>query len=404
MARPRLLVLSQTLPHPADSGAKSRTANLLRQLARSFDVTALCFYRQATLTPAGLDAALAGLADVGRVEGFAIPQEHSHLRLLLDHIRSLTTRRVYTVAAHRAAAFGQRLRECVHHGRFDLVHADSLDLSGWFDEVGSLPLICAHHDVQSLLLARRAAHEGPWARRRYLAVQSRFMLAEERRWCPDVALNTCVSDVDRNEFTRIAPTGRYLVVPNGMDLRHYAPLGTEGGGLLFVGSAGWPPNLDGMTFFLDEIQPLLRSLSPGSALTWVGTVGPHQRDAFVRAGVHLAGHVPDTRPYLREAACCIAPLRMGSGTRIKILEAWAMAKAVVSTSIACEGLAARDGENIIVRDDPAGFADAVARVLSDPELRTRLGAAARRTMEVHYDWDRIGATMNTAYLRLVESR
>lgn len=402
MARPRLLILSQTLPHPADSGVKHRSANVFRQLARAFDITALCFYRRATLPAGGVAEARAGLADVGTVDAFPIPQEESRLRLLVDHAESLIGGRVYTVPAHRSAEFGARLRACLSQGRYALVHADSLDLSYWFDRVGTLPLVCGHHDLQSVLLRRRAEGGTSGLERWYLGLQAARMRAEERRWCPRVALNTVVSDVDREGFQAVSPEGRYLVVPNGMDLHRYQAGAADGQGVVFVGSAGWLPNRDAMRFYATAIQPHLTTAGARD-LTWVGAVDEAVRQSLGDAGIRFAGHVPDPRPLVQGAACCIAPLRMGSGTRIKILEAWALGKAVVSTTIGCEGLAARDGENLLVRDDPRAFAAAVEQVLADGALRARLGAAGRATVERHYDWDTIGSMMNAAYLDLARA-
>jgi glycosyltransferase involved in cell wall biosynthesis len=402
MERPRLLILSQTLPHPPDSGVKSRSANLFRQLAKAFDVTALCFYRRATLPPGGVEEAVRGLADLGRVEAFPIPQEHSRLRLLRDHAESLLGGRVYTVPMHRSAPLARQLRTLLADQRFALVHADSLDLSVWFNAVGGLPLVCGHHDLQSVLLARRAECESDPMRRWYVRLQAERMRAEEARWCPRVALNTVVSETDRQGFQTVAPEGRYLVVPNGMDLEYYRPASGPCEGLLFVGAAGWLPNWDAMSFYAEAIAPRLAGRAD-ARLTWVGAVGREERHRLDGSGIVFTGHVPDTRPYLARAACCVVPLRMGSGTRIKILEAWAMGKAVVSTRVGAEGLEARDGENILLRDEPAAFAEAVQAVLDDSGLRARLGAAGRATVERCHDWERIGAAMNSAYLDLVRA-
>src|SRR5438270_13359550 len=119
--------------------------------------------------------------------------------------------------------------------------------------------------------------------------------------------------------------------------------------------------------------------------------------------VEHTGYVADCRPYVRDAACFVVPLRVGGGTRLKILDAWAMGKAVVSTSVGCEGLAAEDGRNILIRDDPAEFARAVCAVLRDQSLRARLGAAARATGEQHYSWERIGGPMLQLYDALQDS-
>src|SRR5690606_37106887 len=137
---------------------------------------------------------------------------------------------------------------------------------------------------------------------------------------------------------------------------------------------------------------------------WVGRASDFARDFAARYDIQVTGYVPDVRPYLRSAACYVAPLRVGGGTRLKILDAWAMGNAVVSTSIGCEGLDARDGENILVRGTPAAFADAVVRVLEDAALRERLGRAARATAEQVYDWQVIGRSMLPHYVDLLGGR
>ena len=171
--RPRLLFLSQTLPYPPDGGVKIRTYNILKILAGAYDVTALCFYRaQNGVLTRPVEECVTALSDFGRIEAFPIPQEHSRLRLLADHARSVLTRRSYTVASYESAAYRRRLEELLDAENFDLVHADSLDLSGYFPptEARGLPIACTHHDVQSSLLSRRADQEHGW-RRAYIRHQ-----------------------------------------------------------------------------------------------------------------------------------------------------------------------------------------------------------------------------------------
>lgn len=402
MTRPKLLVLSQTLPFPPDGGVKVRTYNLLKQLAIAFDIVALCFYRSKTSS----DSAVAGLRGLARVEAFPIPQEHSRLRLLRDHLHSSVSRRVYTAFAYRSHKFRARLVDLLASEHFALAHADSLDLSDYFPLVGDVPLICVHHDVQSALLRRRAQQQrAPWMRG-YIAYQAELMRREERRWCPRVDLNVTVSDVDRDALRAVAPGSRVAVVPNGVDVDYFRP---QGGGaantVVFVGGSSWFPNADAMRHFGQAILPLIRERGASPDVVWVGSTTAEERGAFRRDfGIEATGYVEDTRPYVGEAGCCIAPIRVGGGTRIKILDAWAMGKAVVSTSIGCEGLSAVDGDNILVRDDPRGFADAVIAVLNDESLRNRLGRSGRSTVERVYSWETIGRSMIAEYLAVAAKR
>ncbi|MEW5929181.1 MAG: glycosyltransferase family 4 protein [Gemmatimonadota bacterium] len=409
-SRPRLLFLAQTLPFPPDTGVAVRTFNVMRLLARAFDVTALCFYRtDACPSPAAVRASVAGLEalpGVAAVEAFPIPQEHGRARLVWDHLRSVATGRPYTVFSYESAAFRGRLEQLLRAGGFDLAHVDSLDLSAYLPLLEGIPVACVHHNVESALLRRRAASERSAPLRRYVAHQAGLLEAEERRWCPRVALNVAVSDEDRRRFEALVPGARFAVVPNGVDTHAFRPPPAPGrDGLVFVGGYGWYPNRDALEHFAEDVLPLLRGTGPEVPVRWVGRAPePVRRDFRERHGIELTGYVDDTRPLVHAAACYVVPLRVGGGTRLKILDAWAMGKAVVSTPVGCEGLDARDGENILVRDDPAEFAAAVRRVLDDEALRARLGEGARRTAEEVYEWDVIGRSMTAAYLSLAERR
>jgi glycosyltransferase involved in cell wall biosynthesis len=399
--KPRLLFLCQTLPYPPDTGVAVRTYNVLRLLAREFDVTALCFYRAAERTSSDdLQRSVKGLQPLAHVEAFPIPQEHSKARFVFDHVRSLVSRRAYTVWAYESTEFRQRVRELVNNMEFQLVHMDSLDLVGYLPWLSGLPVVCVHHNVESALLRRRAATTRGLAGR-YIALQARLTEMEERRWCPAVSLNIAVSDADRDVFQEIAPSARFVVVPNGVDTLNFQPMDASVEGIVFVGGYSWQPNRDAMEHFCLKVLPLLRARGIYAGVTWVGRVPDVVKHEYAeRFGVNLTGYVDDIRPLVQRAACYVAPLLAGGGTRLKILDAWAMGKAVVSTAVGCEGLEARDGENILVRDSAEDFADGVEAVLADGELRRRLGAEARRTAEKRYNWEVIGDQMLPHYRNL----
>jgi glycosyltransferase involved in cell wall biosynthesis len=407
-ARPRLLFLCHTLPYPPDGGVWIRTYHVLRLLARTFDITALCFERLVTSgSGSGGDRAAGGeaLRRFGAVEVFPIPQRQSSLRYAWDHLRSLTVRRVYTTYVFESRAYHRRLRELLRSEAFDLVHLDSPDLLGYLPACRGLPVICVHHNVESALLHRRAAVERHGWRSAYLRYQARLMEREERQGSAQVALNVAVSAQDRTLLARIAPASRVTVISNGVDVEEFQPDDMRGTGVAFVGGTNWFPNLDALDFFCDQILPHLRAAGATVPVRWVGSASPEQRRHYrARHGVEVTGYVDDVRPYMREAACHIVPLRAGGGTRLKILNAWAMGKAVVSTSVGCEGLAAADGDNILIRDDPRGFANAVLAVLNDEPLRCRLARRARATVERLYSWEIIGREMTETYLSVAGRR
>ena len=400
--RVELLVLCQTLPFPPDGGVNIRTYNVLRLLAREFAITALCFYRASDRrSQAEVEASLAGLRDIASVEAFPIPQERNRVRFLYDHLRSAITGRAYTKYAYESRAVRARLRELLRTRRFGLVHFDSLDLCTYLPAVDHLPVVCVHHNVESRLLHRRAmAEAAPW-RKQYITHQARLLEREERYWCPRVALNVAVSANDAQALAGIAPTAPLAVVPNGVDTEYFRPEACVEQDVLFVGGSNWFPNRDARDHFAAEILPRIRSRGCDAPVRWVGHASAADRAVFRdRHGIDMTGYVDDVRPYFRNAACFVVPLRVGGGTRLKILDAWAMGKAVVSTTVGCEGLEAVDGENILIRDTPADFADAVHAVCADASLRRQLGRQARATAERIYGWDTLGENMIAMYSRL----
>jgi glycosyltransferase involved in cell wall biosynthesis len=231
------------------------------------------------------------------------------------------------------------------------------------------------------------------------------MKREERRWCPQVSLNVAVSEVDKAVLLAHAPGSRFAVVPNGVDTEGFTPGAPGSRGIVFVGGTTWFPNRDALDYFAGAILPELRQLGVDEPVSWVGRASESERREFDRKhGIRMTGYVEDIRPDVAEALCYVVPLRIGGGTRIKILDAWALGKAVVSTSIGCEGLDARDGENILVRDDPRSFAEGIHRVLTDGAFRRRLEEGGRRTAEERYSWESLEPAMRSKYLSLVGSR
>ena len=404
--RPRLLFLCQTLPYPLDGGVWIRSYHVMRLLSRAFDVTALCFERSGASGARGeydVASSVAELSRFAEVEAFELAQNTSRPRYVWNHLRSLLSRRVYTRFMYESDAFRERLALALEQSGADLVHADSLDLSAYLPTFAHLPTVCVHHNIESELLRRRSRFDGGPLRSRYYELQADWMRREEETWTPRVSLNVMVSETDRDTLREIAPTARTTVVPNGVDVEEFTPEPGLEQGVVYVGGTNWFPNLDALDFFCEDVLPRLEGVEGAHPVRWVGSATPEEQARYrERFGVELTGYVDDVRPFMRDAMCHVVPLRVGGGTRLKILNSWAMGKPVVSTSIGCEGLDAVDGENILVRDDPVEFAEAVRRLADDPDLRRRLGENARRTAVETYSWDVVGREMVRTYLELLE--
>lgn len=398
---PRLLFLSHRVPFPPHSGAAARTYNLLVQLARRYDVTMLCFERP---EPAAggqtLAERLEALRAVADVQAHPIPQLRSRLRLARDRAEGTLPGRSYLEPMYREPGFTAALERALEIP-WDAVHVDSLDLAGYLPRLPLARTALTHHNHESELLARRAAREG-WLARRYLTLQARRLRALERRWAPQVALNVFVSHPDADGVLAGVPGARALVIPNGVDLAYFTPVPRLGAEAAFLGGLQWAPNRDALTWFADDVLPQLRrDGAPPLPVRWIGQASAAERAAHdVPGWLALTGYVPDVRPVLADAGMFIAPLRFGAGTKLKMLDAWASALPVVATTVACEGLPAVDGENVLVADDAAGFAAAMRRVQGDPALARRLGEAGRRTVEAEFGWEALGRRLADAYQTL----
>jgi len=396
--RPGLLYLGHNLPYPPHEGALIRSYHTVRLLSQAFDVSAVYFYRKGTsFSKEDRDRALERLGDFGPALAHPIAQEHSRGRLLVDHAKSLLSGRPYTFWMHKSRSFQADMERILDERRIDIVHVDSLDLLSYLPLLGSHPVVLSHHNIESSLLRRRAIPEPP-IKRGYIGYQAKLVELAERTWAPRVQLNVTVSEADADHLRALAPGAKVVVIPNGVDTREFVPQPTDpSGGIVFVGGYSWFPNPDGMEYFAQEILPLLRHTHPDVPVRWIGKAPDDAVAKFAALGIEMLGYVDDIRPHVREARCAIVPLRVGGGTRLKILDAWAMGKAVVSTPLGAEGLECHEGDNILLAESPEGFAEAIRRVLDDKDLRARLEHGARATVVEGYDWERLGKRMYESY-------
>lgn len=405
MPRPRLLLLSHRLPFPPHNGAAIRTYNLMKQLAVDFDVTALCFDRRdPALEALPLQGRIDALSPYAKCQAFPIPQLHSNARLLWDHLRSVTDGQPYVYHVHESAPFEAALRKELAAHAFDIVHIDSLDLLRFIPLVQHLPIACTHHNAESTLLLRRAARERG-LRAWYLRHQAGLLARAESQLLDRFAVNVTVSSIDSGVLQELAPLARFAVIPNGVDAEFFQPAANgKRTGCVFVGGTTWFPNRDGLEWFAADVLPRMRAAGMEDHVKWVGRVTDSERSQFDIPGLSFTGYVDDIRPHVLSAACFIAPLRVGGGTRLKILDAWAMGAPVVATRAASEGLDAVHGENILLADDADEFVRATAQVLQDRALASRIGAGGRAAVEKTYSWNVVGARIRGLYHDVIARR
>lgn len=409
--RRRLLFLSQCLPYPPHSGVTNRTYNILTQLQRAFDVSLVAFSRrnhqpnvQARDSAAG--ALRAGLTEV--YQPVSLGSEWSLSKKAMIHASSVVTRKPYIFFEYGNEGFGSEIQDALRNSPPDLVHVDSLDLYRWRAMLPNVPTACTHHSIESELLRHRARHIGNPLAAAYLRHQANLVEKIERQVCGQFDVNVMTSELDADRLRALVPNARTTAVPNGVDVDFFKPSTAPNeidGRVVFLGPTYMFPNRDGVEFFLDSIWPTVVEQVPNASFHLLGKNSEADKMVFERRpGVSCQGYVPDIRPHFASAQCSVVPLRVGGGTRLKILDAWSMGKAIVSTSIGCEGLETVDGRNILIRDDAKGFADAVVQILRDAELRNRLGQEGRITVENHYAWPIIGNRLSSLYMELIDRR
>jgi glycosyltransferase involved in cell wall biosynthesis len=281
--------------------------------------------------------------------------------------------------------------------RYDAIFLSSV-LLGPLPLPDGTPVIGDTHNVEFDVHRRIAASGDRWLRRQYARCQCDATRREERRWGRRVDLLLATSARDQEVFQREAMIADVEVIPNGIDLAEFAPLNEDRDSrrepvILFTGLMSYYPNQQAVRWFLDTILPMVRQEVPNAKFIVAGAAPPAWLAARHDAGLEVTGLVADMRNYLARATVVVAPLLVGGGTRVKILEACAVARPVVSTTVGAEGLSLRHGESILLADDSVGFASQVVRVLTTPSLGTALAENGRRHVCQCFDWDRIGENL-----------
>jgi len=262
---------------------------------------------------------------------------------------------------------------------------------------GGVPVIADTHNAEFDVLRRMAAFSDSWIRRQYAMCQMKATRREEQRCGRAVDLVLATSERDRRVFEDELALPRVAVIPNGIDFSEFDPGETPPapGTIVFSGLMSYYPNEQAVRWFLDEIFPIIVRRLPSARFVVAGAAPPAWLRARATDHVHVTGRVPDIRPYLRAASVVVVPLRIGGGTRVKILEAQAMRRPVVSTTIGAEGLGLSQGESILLADDAREFANRVVDVLSDASQSARITASAWAHAARHFSWTDIGERLST---------
>ena len=374
---------------PPDTGGKIRSYNILRELARRHSVTFFSFYGA---HDNDLHADLKRIFDHVVCVPLKLPAAKSTAEMFNYGIR-LFSLQPYGIAKFCLPEVRRSLRAFVDKQKYDVIVCDFMMAAGVIPWHSPTPKVLFTHNVEATIWRRHyeVARNPVWKAISWL--EWKKMESAERRYLRLADHVLIVSEADRDAFATVVDPAKLTVIPTGVDIEYFRPLAAEEAphSLVFTGSMDWLPNEDAITYFLDEIFPLIRGQCRDTTLEVVGRKPSHTLQAWAgdEKNVTLTGWVEDIRPYLARGCVCIVPLRIGGGTRLKIFEAMAMAKPVVSTSVGAEGLPVTAGENIFLADTPKDFADCVISLFSDSGKRKRIGNAARALVQEKYGWSRI---------------
>jgi sugar transferase (PEP-CTERM/EpsH1 system associated) len=388
---------------PPDIGGKIRSYHIVKQLARCHEVTLFTFY---AAFPDDPHAELQHLLHRSICLPLQIP-ERGTIGDYLNLGRGIASGLAYSVVKYCQPQMRKQLQELTRANHFDVIVCDFVLPAEIIPWEAPCPKVVFTHNVEATIFKRHheVAANPLWkliCLREYRSME-RFERTQLNR--ADRVLT--VSNADRDAFVSYLPVNKIDVIPTGVDIDYFRPgdqSSENPAELVFTGSMDWMPNEDGIFYFVEEILPAVRARIPEVTLTIIGRKPSERLKQLAArfAGIHVTGRVEDIRPYVDKGAVYIVPLRVGSGTRLKIFEAMAMGKAIVTTTIGAEGLPVNSGKDVLFADDPSQFAKAVIQLIVNPEQRRRIGQAARQLVEEHFSWSSVAAVFESALQQACE--
>jgi glycosyltransferase involved in cell wall biosynthesis len=378
----RILFLSRWFPHPPDNGAKIRVYYLLKGLAEHHSIDLISFTETAP-SPKSFQALHEFLKEVVAVpyKPFQPTQTRAIVGFFSEKPRSILD--TYN------STFARAVSDAALRQAYDLVIASQIDMVLYARLVPTARKMLEELEISKIFTTymeeghplRKLRHGLTWWK------LSRFVdqLLENYDGC------TVVSELERKAVLRCSPQADHIaVIPNGVDTSYYQVTNEadiEPDSMIFTGSVSYSVNYEALEYFAEQIFPIILTKCPNTRLYVTGDTGQAPINRLkLRDRIIFTGYLSDIRPALRKACVNIVPLLLGGGTRLKILEGWAAGTPIVSTSRGAEGLNYVAGRDLLIADDPRGFASSVLRLLADPALRADLRANGRALVEKAYDW------------------
>lgn len=406
----KILLISHILPYPPKGGCPQRNYNLLKECSKTNEIHMLAFYRKSHQANSSKlqDATSAMKQYCKKIEVFKIPADHNRVLWYLLLFFNLFSPLPYSVWLYSSRRMKKAMIRYLDTNSYDIVEIGEIGLANYAKLAPEIPKILIHHNVESQLLFRRKKFVSNWLAKGYLWLQSLKLRRFERSAGKLFDFQTTVSEGDKKTLLKICPQARIAIIPNGVDTDYFMATNDkmESNSLIYVGGMTWFPNYDATMYFIREILPLIRAEIPDIQLHCIGRQVDKKfcEIASDDDSVNIHGFVDDVRPLITRASAFIVPLRIGGGTRLKIVDALSMGKAIVSTSIGCEGLRVTNGKNIIIADSPEDFAGKTVELLRDPRLQNSLMSDARKTALEIYSWKIIAPMLIKVYQEAIQTK
>jgi len=396
----RVLFLTQVLPLPLNAGPKVRAYFVLRYLAEAgHEVSLLSFVR-----PEDPTEAISSLRRMCHSVDI-VQMTRSAGRDVWSGLRSLASGEPFLVVRDQSKGMKQAIERLSGSRSFDAVHADQLWMAPYaLSARNGMKAVLDQHNAVFQVARRLAISEKNPLKRWILKREARTLIAFEKETCEQFDHVVWVSDNDLDALRRAGRQGgrtltRSSVIPICVDPCDRQPIPADSARqrITFLGGMHWPPNAEGINWFIREVWPSVAKSRPDTVLTIIGKNPPRLAPGSFPGKIDTPGFVANLDRYLAESAAFIVPLHSGGGMRVKILDAWCWGLPVISTTIGAEGLKTVHGENVLLADQPASFADATLEVLQNPPTARRLRENGRVTVESHYDWRKVYRSWDSIY-------
>lgn len=402
MSRKRVLWLSHLVPYPPKAGVLLRAYNLVKELARYHDVHLLAFVQENLLTPyfssleEGLEKSKVEMQSIcSSVEFVPIPmeqQEHGKAKMAL---KSLFTPHPYNLNWLKSDRYGEAVKRIIANEKIDVVHVDTISLAVYYPRFKHLPYVLDHHNIESHMLFRRSQNEANLLKKIYFYQEAVKLAHYERKYCELAALNITCSELDTQRLAELIKTDNVMTVPNGVDVAFFKPnrrASKQKPRFIFIGTLDWYPNIEAVDFIAENLWPQIKALYPTAEVDIVGSKPPQRLLdlAASEKGFNVHGFVDDILPLFDCANVYLCPITDGGGTKLKVLDACAMAIPIVANTIACEGIRVTHGRDVMLADSVDEYMQAIEQLLGNFEQAEALGQEARKLVSENYTFAAIG--------------